>query len=185
MNFDYIGLFIRSFRQANNESLQSLADRSGVSRSMISQIEGGQKSPTIMTLAKLAGAMNISLEDFVKAPTDLNTLKVLVPSPGNIISKKGSVFACHQLTSKSSSSPADFYRFYFTDYGKTSFSANPTQGTVKYIWVEQGEITVFLPSEKIQVKAGQAIKFKASTPHRFENRKGLLAKGTFFVSYDT
>ena len=184
MNFDYIGLFIRSFRQANNESLQSLADRSGVSRSMISQIESGQKSPTIAILAKLADAMNISLEDFVKAPTDVNNIEVLTPSPNNIVSKKGSIFVCHQLTSRSSSSPADLYQFYFTDYGKTSFSANPTPGTVKYIWVEQGEITLFLSSTQVQVKAGQAIKFKATTPHRFENRKGLLAKGTFFVSYD-
>lgn len=184
MNFDYLGLFIRSFRQANDESLQSLADRSGVSRSMIAQIESGQKSPTIVTLSKLANAMNISLEDFVKAPTGLNNLKVLVPSKDNIISKKESVFVCHQLTSKSNSSPADFYHFYFTNHGKTSFSANPTSDTVKYIWVEQGELTIFLSSNKIKVKAGQAIKFKASTPHRFENKQGPLAKGTFFVSYN-
>ncbi|WP_232769095.1 helix-turn-helix domain-containing protein [Colwellia sp. Bg11-28] len=184
MNFDYIGSFIRSFRLANNESLQCLADRSGVSRSMIAQIESGQKSPTIVILAKLANAMSISLEDFVKAPTGLNDIKILMPSQDNIVSKKGSVFVCHQLTTRSNSSPADFYQFYFTSHGKTSFSANPVSDTVKYIWVEQGELTLFLSSKKIEVKAGQAIKFKASTPHRFENRQGPLAKGTFFVSYE-
>ena len=56
-HFDYIGMFIRNFRQANNESLQALADRSGVSRSMIAQIESAQKSPTLAVLAKLAQAM--------------------------------------------------------------------------------------------------------------------------------
>jgi transcriptional regulator with XRE-family HTH domain len=131
---------------------------------MISQIESGQKSPTIAILAKLADAMNISLEDFVKAPTDANNIEVLTPSPDNIISKKGSVFVCHQLTCKSSSSPADFYRFYFTDYGKTSFSANSTPGTVKYIWVEQGEIIVFLSSTKVQLKAGQQSNSKHQRP---------------------
>jgi transcriptional regulator with XRE-family HTH domain len=184
MNFDYLGLFIRSFRQANNESLQSLADRSGVSRSMISQIESSQKSPTIVVLAKLADAMNISLEDFVKAPTGLQNVQILVPSKENIVSKKGSVFVCHQLAAKSSSSLADFYRFYFTDHGKTSFSANTISGTVKYLWVEQGELTIILASKQIKVKAGQAIKFNASIPHRFENRQGIFAKGTFFVTYE-
>jgi len=184
MNFDYLGLFIRSFRQANDESLQSLADRSGVSRSMISQIESGQKTPTIMVLAKLADAMNISLEDFVKAPTGLHQAQVLTPSQDNIVSKKGSVFVCHQLTAKSSSSLADFYQFYFTAHGKTSFSANAVSGTTKYIWVEQGELSIILASKKIQVQAGQAIKFNASTPHRFENRQGILARGTFFVTYE-
>lgn len=183
MNFDYLGLFIRSFRQANDESLQSLADRSGVSRSMISQIESGQKSPTIVVLAKLADAMNISLEDFVKAPVALDDMNVLVPSTDNIVSKKGSVFVCHQLAAKSSVSQADFYQFYFTDHGRTSFSANPVSGTTKYIWLEQGELTVILATKKIQMKTGQGIKFDASTPHRFENRKGKLAKGTFFVAY--
>lgn len=183
MNFDYLGLFIRSFRQSNDESLQSLADRSGVSRSMISQIESGQKSPTIVTLAKLAKAMNISLEDFVKAPSGLNDVKILTPSQDNIVSKKGSVFVCHQLSSRSSSSPADLYQFYFTNHGKTLFSANPKSNTVKYIWVDQGNLIIFLSSKKIQVQAGQAIQFKASTPHRFENRQGPLVKGTFFVSH--
>ncbi|MFT5593980.1 MAG: transcriptional regulator with XRE-family HTH domain [Oceanicoccus sp.] len=183
MNFDYLGLFIRSFRQSNKESLQSLADRSGVSRSMISQIEGGQKSPTIVVLAKLADAMNISLEDFVKVPKGLDDFHVLTPSSGNIISKKGSVFVCHQLAAKSSASLADFYQFYFNDHGRTSFSANPVAGTIKYIWLDQGELTVILASQKIQMKAGQGLKIDAATPHRFENRKGLLARGTFFVAY--
>lgn len=184
MNFDYLGLFIRSFRQANSESLQSLADRSGVSRSMISQIESGQKSPTIVVLAKLAEAMNIRLEDFVKAPVALDDINVFRSSADNIVSKKNSVFVCHQLAAKSSTSLADFYQFYFTDHGRTSFSANPVSGAVKYIWLEQGELTVILATKKIQMNAGQGAMFAASTPHRFENRQGGLAKGTFFVAYE-
>ncbi|TMP41950.1 XRE family transcriptional regulator [Pseudoalteromonas citrea] len=183
MNFDYLGLFIRSFRQANDETLQSLADRSGVSRSMISQIESGQKSPTIVVLAKLAIAMNIRLEDLVKAPNGTDSAQVLTPSKDNIVSKEGSVFVCHLLVAKFSSSSADLYHFYFTAYGKTSFSANKALGTTKYIWVEQGELTVILASKKVTAKAGQALKFDASIPHRFECRAGELVKGTFFVAY--
>lgn len=183
MNFDYIGLFIRSFRQANNESLQSLADRSGVSRSMISQVESGLKSPTLVILAKLANAMSISLEDFVKEPTGLNDIQVLQSAKENIVSKQGSVFVCHQLAAKSNVSLADFYQFYFTQHGKTLFSANPASKAIKYLWVEQGTLTIHLSSKKIQVAAGQGIKFDASIPHRFENRQGPLVKGTFFIAY--
>ncbi len=170
---------------ANDESLQSLADRSGVSRSMIGQVESGQKSPTIMILAKLANAMNISLEDFVKNPKDLHETQVLVSTKENIVSKKDSAFVCHQLTARSNASLSDFYQFYFTDHGKTSFSANPISGSVKYLWVEQGVLTLHLSSKKIQVKAGQGAKFNASIPHRFENVTGKLVKGTFLVSYKT
>jgi len=183
MNFDYIGLFIRSYRLANSESLQSLADRSGVSRSMISQVESGQKSPTIMILAKLAEAMNISLEDFVKDPKHLSDTQVLNSSKDNIVSKKGSAFVCHQLAIKSSASLADFYQFYFIEHGKTSFSANPAANSIKYLWLEHGVLTIYLSSRKIQLVTGQGVKFDASIPHRFENQYGLLAKGTFLVAY--
>ncbi|KGJ94009.1 helix-turn-helix domain-containing protein [Colwellia psychrerythraea] len=183
MNFDYIGLFIRSYRMANDESLQSLADRSGVSRSMIAQVESGQKSPTIMILAKLANSMNISLEDFVKNPKNLHETQVLISTKENIVSKKESAFICHQLTARSSTSLTDFYQFYFTEHGKTSFSANPISDSLKYLWVEQGELTIYLSSKKIQLKAGQGAKFNASIPHRFVNQHGQLVKGTFLVAY--
>lgn len=183
MNFDYIGLFIRSFRLANNESLQTLADRSGVSRSMISQVESGKKSPTIMILAKLADAMNISLEDFVKDPKGLNDMQVMIPTVENIVSKKGSIFVCHQLAARSSFSLADFYQFYFTEHGKTSFSANPVADSVKYIWLEKGNLTIYVSSKKIELEAGQGAKFNASIPHRFENKQGQLSQGNFYIGY--
>ena len=183
-DFEYIGLFIRSFRQANNESLQALADRSGVSRSMIAQIESAQKSPTLTVLSKLANAMNIAIEDLVKAPGNQQQLEILTPSPENIVSKKGSAFVCHLLAGKSASNPADLYHFHFQKHGKTAFSANPVSGSVKYLWVESGKLTVYLAGETLQVLAGQAIKLRASIPHKFENRKGELVKGTFFVAYN-
>jgi len=182
-NFDYIGMFIRNFRQAHNESLQTLADRSGVSRSMIAQIESAQKSPTLAVLAKLAQAMNITLEDLVKPPGDSQQGEIIIASKENLVSKKGSAFVCHLLSSKSASNPADMYSFYFKIHGNTAFSANPIAGAVKYLWVETGTLTVHLAGETLQVLAGQGIKLKASTPHKFENRKGALVKGNFFVAY--
>lgn len=184
MNFDYIGLFIRSYRTANNESLQSLADRSGVSRSMIAQVESGQKSPTIMILAKLADAMNISLEDLVKNPKGLHETEVLIPIKDNIVSKKDSTFVCHQLTMKSNASLSDFYQYYFKEYGKTSFLANKVSGSIKYVWVEQGTLTIYLSSKKIIIESGQGVKFNATIPHRFVNQRGQLVKGTFIVAYN-
>lgn len=183
MNFDYLGAFIRSFRQANNESLQSLANRSGISKSMIAQIESGQKNPTIVVLAKLAQAMSISLEDFVKPPQHSSSAQRLNPCDENIISKQDSPFVCHLLAKKGALTSADFYRFYFKTYGKTSFSANPVKGTVKYIWIEQGDLTLYLPSEKIQLHSEQGLKFNATLPHRFENRQGELVQGIFTVIY--
>ncbi|MBU2713263.1 helix-turn-helix domain-containing protein [Zooshikella harenae] len=182
MSFEYISAFIKSYRLANGESLQSLADRSGVSRSMISQIEGGQTSPTIVVLAKLATAMNVRLGDLVEPPRGSQDVQVVEPSEDNIISKRGSAFVCHQLMARVGQVPTDFYHFYFRKYGKTAFSANVPK-SVKYLWLEQGQLNICVANKVIMVKASQMVTFNASMPHRFENRSGGLAKGVFIVSY--
>ncbi|MBU2984557.1 helix-turn-helix domain-containing protein [Saccharophagus degradans] len=182
MTFDHIGTFIRNYRQTNGESLQALADRSGVSRSMIAQIESNQKSPTVTTLAKLAEAMSISLGDLVEPSKHTTHYVIVKASKTNIVSKQNSPFVCHQLLAQSNSCNVDFYHFYFSKYGKTGFAANKL-GTQKTVWLDTGQITLHLHNETISLNAGQAIHFAASTPHRFENRSGPLAKGCFTVSY--
>lgn len=182
MPHKHISSFIRSYRQANSESLQSLANRSGVSRSMISQIESDKTSPTIAILYKLATAMNIKIGDLVEQPTSSRKIKVYEPSLDNRITNERSAFVSHQLRTRTGSIPTDFHYYYFSSAGKTAFSAN-IAGAVKYLWVEQGELTVNFASEVVQLKSGQMISFSASIPHRFESKYGELAKGVFLVTY--
>ncbi len=184
MSFEHISTFIRSYRQANGESLQTLANRSGVSRSMIAQIESGQTSPTIAVLKKLATAMCIRLGDLVEPPKSLQVVNVFKPTQSNIITPENSAFVCHQLMVKNGSPPTDFYHFFFKDYGKTAFVAN-VSGAVKYLWVQQGILTIHLSSSSIVLQAGEMTTFDASTPHRFESKVGELAKGNFVVTYNS
>src|SRR5579871_688095 len=61
---------VRTLRAAQALSLEALADKSGVSRSMISLIERGESSPTAVVLDKLAAAFNVTLHSLFTAPTD-------------------------------------------------------------------------------------------------------------------
>ncbi len=182
MSHSHISAFIRSYRQANGESLQSLANRSGVSRSMIAQIESEQTSPTVVVLSKIAKAMNIKIGDLVEPPNDSIKTAVLEANEDNRVSNSKSAFVCHQLKTKTGSIPTDFYCFYFSEYGKTAFSANAS-GATKYIWLEKGKLTIYLSNEVINLKPGQMTSFNASIPHRFESKHGELAKGVFLVTY--
>src|SRR4051794_12909550 len=65
-----VGARIKARREARGLTLRALAARSGVSASMISDIERGAKSPTISTLALLSGALEASVVDLLEdAPT--------------------------------------------------------------------------------------------------------------------
>jgi transcriptional regulator with XRE-family HTH domain len=59
---------VRELRGEQNCSLQELAERSGVSRSMISLIERAESSPTAVVLEKLAAGLNVTLASFFERP---------------------------------------------------------------------------------------------------------------------
>src|SRR3954447_8385327 len=61
---------VRDLRAARGLSLDALASRTGVSRSMISVIERGESSPTAVVLEKLSVGLGVPLASLFDAPTD-------------------------------------------------------------------------------------------------------------------
>jgi transcriptional regulator with XRE-family HTH domain len=59
---------VRELRVAHGFSLDTLASKSGVSRSMISLIERGESSPTAVVLEKLAASLGVTLVSLFDAP---------------------------------------------------------------------------------------------------------------------
>jgi transcriptional regulator with XRE-family HTH domain len=59
---------VRELRAAQRLSLDALAKKCGVSRSMISLIERGESSPTAVVLEKLAAGLNVPLASLFDAP---------------------------------------------------------------------------------------------------------------------
>jgi transcriptional regulator with XRE-family HTH domain len=57
---------VRAARQGLGLTLDALADRSGVSRAMISRVERGEASPTAVLLGRLANALGTTLSDFFR-----------------------------------------------------------------------------------------------------------------------
>ena len=60
---------VRELRAARGFSLDELATRSGVSRSMISLIERGESSPTAVVLDRLASGLGVMLLSLFDAST--------------------------------------------------------------------------------------------------------------------
>lgn len=60
-----IATTLQQARQAHGLSGGALADRSGVSRAMISKIERGETQPTAVLLSRLAAALGMTLSELV------------------------------------------------------------------------------------------------------------------------
>src|ERR687889_1474030 len=61
-----IGPRIRALRDASGLSLRDLADRSGVSAPMLSQVERGETSPTLATATRIAAGLDLRLSQLLR-----------------------------------------------------------------------------------------------------------------------
>ncbi len=85
INANDISEKLRTLRLGKRYSMRELAAMSGVSYSLISKIEAGTVSPTVMSLQKLLNAMNVGLYEFFKNdysedPSD----KIIFPRDGMV-----------------------------------------------------------------------------------------------------
>ena len=66
----YFGEALRRLREERGLSQEELGYESGYHRTYISQLERGQKSPSIQTIFQLARALNLKPRELVKAVED-------------------------------------------------------------------------------------------------------------------
>jgi len=76
---------LRVLRQGRKLTMRELAESSGVSSSLISKIEAGIVSPTVMSLQKLLDAMNVDLyEFFMDKQSDDPSEQIVFPKTGMV-----------------------------------------------------------------------------------------------------
>ena len=61
-----VGPRVRALREAMDLSLRDLAERSGVSAPMLSQVERGETSPTLAVAARIAAGLELSLSQLLR-----------------------------------------------------------------------------------------------------------------------
>jgi transcriptional regulator with XRE-family HTH domain len=66
VNGNAVGTRIRTLREAMDLSLRDLAERSGVSAPMLSQVERGETSPTLSVAERIADGLELSLSQLLR-----------------------------------------------------------------------------------------------------------------------
>src|SRR5215218_7894730 len=71
-----VGARVRALREAMGLSLRDLADRSGVSAPMLSQVERGETSPTLAIAARIAAGLELTLSQLLRLDEDRHVIVV-------------------------------------------------------------------------------------------------------------
>jgi transcriptional regulator with XRE-family HTH domain len=173
---------VRKRRQHLGLSLRALAARSEVSASMISDIERGEKSPTIVTLAALAEALRIPISGLVDSATSTaRRIRVVRASERSRLIDKTSGAQRDSFGPTVAGSRVEFLRY--TMLPRTAagpFAAHET-GTIEHVHVAAGRIRFVLGTDSVLLEAGDSCTCLADAPHSFDNRDGNVEALIYLV----
>lgn len=181
-DLDYIGEFVFDYRRARELSMDELSIKSGVSKSLISQIESGKVNPTVNILNKIALALDVKLGDLVDPENQPRKyIRSHIGEARPFVSKDKS-FSCYVLNSKSRNKHLRIDYFEFSRKGE-SISKGHGRGSIEYIIVESGEFFLEFSNKIFQLKKGDIFEFKSEGRHRYIQRNSKYASGMIILFY--
>lgn len=163
-----VGNNLRRHRMRRGLSLEKLAQLSGVSRSMLGQIELGQSTPTIKTLWRISGALKLPFTSLISESGRTGT-RLLTLAESKTLTSKDGTFQSRALFPFETERKVEFYELVLQPSSAEHADAH-APGTVENLVVSQGELELRVGDEVHRLSAGDSIVFDADVPHVYENR---------------
>ena len=166
-----LGPRVRALREAMDLSLRDLAERSGVSAPMLSQVERGETSPTLQVAGRIAAGLELRLSQLLRLD-ESGAVTVVRSSerrqgPGHA---KGHSYEI--LTPPLPGQRAELSRHMLAPGAVTGGPGDPPMhepGSRETALVESGRLVLACDGERFELAAGDCVTFDADLPHHFEN----------------
>ena len=168
-DFGGVGARVKSLREAMDLSLRDLAERSGVSAPMLSQVERGTTSPTLAVAARIAAGLELSLSQLLRL--DENGHVVVVRRGGGRKRRHGG-HRVEELTPPLPGQRADVSLHRLGPGAVTGGASDPPihePGSRETAVVLTGSATLAVDGERHELRTGDSVTFDADLPHHFEN----------------
>jgi XRE family transcriptional regulator, regulator of sulfur utilization len=165
-----VGSRIKALRDSMGLSLRDLADRSGVSAPMLSQVERGETSPTLAVAGRIAGGLDLSLSQLLRLD---EAEHVVMVRAGDGRKRKRGGHRLEELTPPLPGQRADVSRHLLDPGASTGGPSDPPlhePGARETAVVLVGELTLVIDGGGHELAAGDAVTFDADLQHHFENR---------------
>jgi transcriptional regulator with XRE-family HTH domain len=154
---------LRAARKARGLSLDAVAGLSGVSRSMVSQIERGESSPTVATLWNLTQALGVDFAGLLEAQTD-PWIEVTRATAAPIMTGHGRGVRIRILSPAETVGQHEVYDLEFQTNGCLT-SAPHSKGCREHLTVISGQLRVASGAEVVEIGTGDTARYFADRPH--------------------
>lgn len=170
LNLIKIGLRIRKIRKEKNLSLQDIADRGNLSKSLISKVENFRTIPSLPVLSRIADALRVDIAEIVKGINEKQKHPyAVVKKEGREIMKRESAkgFVYESLITQNTASSL-FESFVLTLKKGAERKPVSTDGD-EFLLMLKGKIEFHYGKEKIVLEEGDSMFFNGRIPHVPEN----------------
>lgn len=177
---DAIAENLRRMREERNLSYDQLAESTGVSKSMLRNIELGKSSPTVATMWKIANGLRVSFSALLrKTVSDVQVRSFKAEEP---LIEANSHYRIFPLVPFDPEQP--FETYYVEIDPDTVFIGEPHVGNIyEYVYVIEGAMEVVVDGEKFEVNEKEVIQFYANCPHEYRCIGDSTATAIMKISY--
>lgn len=174
-----VGERLRALRRSRRATLRTVAERSGLSESFLSQVERGRSSASIESLRRVADALGVSMADLFE-PGGL-------PGPRVLRREERPALSFGVLGKKLLLTPRPLHHLEVfageLEVGGSTGAEPYAHGDSEELFVVlSGTVQLELGGELFELEPGDSIDYRSSTPHRVSNTGQDLAEVMWIIS---
>lgn len=171
---------LKRLREVRKLSLNDLAKLTGISKSMLGQIERGEVNPTVSTVWKISNGLKISFTQLMSRPEA--NIEIVEQSKIEPLIEDNGKFRNFPIFPFDSTRRFEMYSVEIDVGSYLNAEAHP-QGTQEFITVFSGDINITINNENFNVTAGDSIRFHADIPHDYKNIGSEVCKLSMVIYY--
>ena len=164
----HLGGRVKQLRTERGWSLEALANASGVSRSMLSQIEREQANPTLAVTLRIAQAFGMTLGELLEMPGAASSVSVIRADDRAYHYRSDKNCRVRTLSPLNLEKDVEFYEVELQPGGVLR-SAPHFEGTREFLTGQKGQVRVESASDSEMLRPGDSASYRADVPHAIVN----------------
>lgn len=172
---------LRRIREERSLSLQQLAEVSGVSKSMLGQIERGEANPSVGTIWKIANGLRVSFTSLLNE--NAGTVRIVCRDDAHEVEQEDGMY---RLLSYFPYDPSRRFEVYTIEIEPQSEHASEAhvKGVEEYLIVTEGVLELEVKDVIHTLKTGDAASFISDSWHCYRNRTTERTKCAVVLFYN-
>jgi len=176
---EIIAANLKRIRGERNLSLGQLAEMAGVSKVMLAQLEKGTSNPTINTVWKITGALQLPYTSLLELPE----AKAIHVRKADIHALEEDKYHIFSYYARNGDREFELYQIEM-DPGCVHESVGHSTNSSEYIMVVDGQMILEVNGGAYTLEADDGLCFEAAAPHIYRNITNRKVKAVLLIFYD-